>query len=80
MSSATTAYLVRRLADGTMRTVQSTSPKGAMRLFAASYGPPIGEGFAVKSRGGSDEWEVFQVTATGLRSRGVASSGDLAGE
>ena len=73
------AYLIRRLEDGTMRTVQAGSPRGAMRLFAAKYGPPEGELFAVKLREGGGEWEVFRVSRGSLRSMGVASSVDLRG-
>jgi len=69
--------LVRRLEDGTMRTVQAQSPRGAMRVFAAQYGPPRGEAFAVKARGSYDDWEVFAITATGIRSQGLASSADF---
>lgn len=66
------AYLIRRLEDGTMRTVQASNPRGAMRLFAASYGPPMGELYAVKARGEESAWEVFKVTSGGLRNMGTA--------
>ena len=43
-----------------------------MRLFAASYGPPMGELYAVKARGEESAWEVFKVTSGGLRNMGTA--------
>ena len=64
------AYLIRRLADGTMRTVQAQTTRGAMRYFVATYGPPIGEDFAVKEREGSSQWEVFRMTKNGFRTMG----------
>jgi len=59
-------YLIRRLADGTQRTVQAFSGRGAMQVFVAGYGPPVGEDFAVKVRG-EDGWEHFRVTSGGIR-------------
>lgn len=59
-------YLIRREADGTMRTVQATSTKGAMRVFVARYGPPSGEAFGVKLRG-EGYWEYYSVTSRGIR-------------
>jgi len=58
-------YLIRRLADGTMRTVTAQSCRGAMGLFIGQYKPPADEIFLVKARGTSDEWEAYKVTRTG---------------
>jgi hypothetical protein len=60
------AFLVRRLEDGTMRTVQANTPRGAMQSFVAQYGPPIGEEFGVKERGSGD-WEFYRVNSGGIR-------------
>jgi hypothetical protein len=59
-------YLIRRMADGTQRTIIAQSPRGAMQLFVAGYGPPIGEDFGVKIRG-EGGWEYFRVTSGGIR-------------
>ncbi len=61
------AYLVRREADGTMRTVQAQSYRGAMATFAAEYRPPVGEVFRVKPREASDQWEFYKIMAVGIR-------------
>lgn len=46
-------YLIRRLRDGTMRTVVSTSPRSAMLEFFVNYpGADKGEVFKIKARGG----------------------------
>ena len=68
-------YLIRREATGHMYTVEATSTKGAMRIFAARYGPPIGEAFRVKLREGmhrnpgEGDWEYYSITSRGLRRR-----------
>jgi len=54
-------YLIRRMADGTQRTVIAQSYEGAMVLFVAGYGPPDGEDFGVKPRGEGD-WEYYRRT------------------
>jgi hypothetical protein len=60
-------FLVRRLEDGTMRTVTARgSTRNAMRVFVARYGPPVGEVFGVKLRG-EDEWSYFKTTSSGIR-------------
>lgn len=59
-------YLIRREADGTMRTVTAQSCRGAMVLFAAGYGPEAGEVFRVKERGFSD-WEYYKIVPGGIR-------------
>lgn len=53
-------YLIRRQADGTMRTLMSTSPRTAMQLFVSRYRPPKGEVYEVKEREVGD-WEAFKV-------------------
>lgn len=53
-------YLIRRIADGTIRTVVAATARGAMRVFVTKFQPPIGEIFEVKLRGGGD-WETFKV-------------------
>lgn len=60
------AYLVRREADGTMRTVQAQSSRGAMVMFVAEYRPPVWEYFFVKPRESGD-WECYRVTSAGVR-------------
>lgn len=61
-------FLVRRVADGTVRTIVARgSEKNAMRSFVARYGPPVGEEFAVKRRGDGD-WTYFRTTNNGIRS------------
>jgi hypothetical protein len=61
-------FLVRRLEDGSMRTVMArgTTTRHAMRVFVAKYGPPVGETFAVKLRLGSD-WDYYRTTSSGIR-------------
>lgn len=59
-------YLIRRIADGTQRTVVAQSERGAMVLFVAGYGPPVGEDFGVKVRGELG-WTYFRRTKTGIR-------------
>jgi hypothetical protein len=58
------AYLVRREADGTMRTVQALSVRGAMTAFAAEYAPEAGEEFRVKLRG-TTGWTWYRITPSG---------------
>jgi len=62
-------YLIRRIDDGTLRTLEAQSVRGAMRLFVAKYGPPIGETFAVKLRLGTEDWTYYSVTKRGIRQR-----------
>lgn len=64
-------FLVRRLANGTQFTVHAFSPDGAMRLFIAGYGPPIGEDYGVKVRE-QDGWYRFRVTGKGKGFRKLA--------
>jgi len=52
-----------------MRVIEAQSVRGAMRLFVAKYGPPIGETFAVKLRLGTEDWTYYSVTKRGLRQR-----------
>lgn len=61
-------FLVRRLEDGTTRTIvaRAETTRGAMRVFVALYGPRVGEDFAVKLRGEGD-WDYFRTTSRGLR-------------
>lgn len=59
-------YLIRRLIDGTQRTVIAMSPRGAMMLFVAEYGPPMGEEFAVKVRG-EEGWTGFRIGRGSIR-------------
>lgn len=53
-------YLIRRVADGKIRTVVAFSPRGAMERFTVEYRPPAGEVFEVKPRGRGD-WEAYKV-------------------
>jgi hypothetical protein len=55
-------FLVRRVADGTMRTVVAYSHRNAMELFRANYHPPPGEDYEIKERKADDEWVVYRVT------------------
>ena len=64
--AAKQAYLVRREADGTMRTVQAQSCRGAMVVFSGEYHPPVGEVYRVKPREAGD-WEYYKITSEGLR-------------
>lgn len=59
-------FLVRRVEDGTMRTVTAQSVQSAMRHFISQYGPPVGEVFGVKPRLEGD-WEFFSITSRGMR-------------
>jgi hypothetical protein len=72
--AAMQAYLVRSESDGTMRTVQAQSVRGAMTRFVAEYGPPTDEVFWVKARlaqnPGSGGWDYFKVTRNGIRAVG----------
>lgn len=54
-------YLVRREADGTMRTIVAHSVRGAMQIFLTRYTPPPGEFYLVKKRG-EGEWERYKVS------------------
>jgi hypothetical protein len=54
-------FLVRRVADGTCRTVMAYSTKGAMTKFLATYRPPVGEIVEIKLRGGGGDWEAYKV-------------------
>ena len=60
------AYLIR-WEDGTIRTVQAHSVKGAAGLFVATYAAPVGSRFGVKVRGGSESWAWFSRTSVGVR-------------
>lgn len=60
------AYLIRRESDGTMRTVQAQSCRGAMLIFVGTYKPPYDEVFRVKPRD-SGSWEYYKVTPQGVR-------------
>ncbi len=57
------AYLIRRVLDGTMRTVQAFSAKGAMTAFVTDYRPNVGERFQVKKRGSGEGWTEYKVTS-----------------
>lgn len=59
-------FLVRRVADGTMRTVNSTSCRAAITEFICKYvGLEEGEDLSVKERSGSADWEVFRYQGVG---------------
>lgn len=65
---AKAAYQIRREIDGTIRTVQAHSDRGAMVSFLAEYGSGVdkGEEFRVKARG-TTGWTWFRRTASGIR-------------
>lgn len=54
-------YLIRRVGDGTCRTVTAPSTRAAMKAFLISYRPGKNESFEVKERG-AGEWESYKVT------------------
>lgn len=60
MPPAKKQFLVRRVVDGTMRTVTSTSMRAAMAEFVAKFHPPKGEEYDIKERGIGD-WETYKV-------------------
>jgi hypothetical protein len=64
--AAQQAYLVRREADGTMRTVQAQSCRGAMASFLITYRPPVDEVYRVKPREAGN-WEYYKITPSGIR-------------
>lgn len=59
-------YLVR-WEDGTMRTIEAHSLRGAAALFVGTYAAPVGARFCVKERGGGGEWTWFSRTQAGVR-------------
>lgn len=59
------AYQIR-WEDGTLRTVQAHSVRGAAVLFVGTYAAPVGSRFAVKPRGSGD-WQWFSRTREGVR-------------
>ena len=60
------AYLVRRSADGTMRTFQALSLRDAAKVAAIEVPLQQGEVVEVKKRG-EGGWKAFSVTRVGVR-------------
>jgi hypothetical protein len=60
-------YLIRRVDDGTMRTVIARSIRGAIQKFVIDYKPAVDEDFAIKERMSNDPWEYYRVGVGGIR-------------
>lgn len=71
MPAKSKAFQVR-WKDGTIRTVQGWSLRGAARVFALEYAVERGDVFRVKERLAGSTWTTFTRTKNGLRMLGTS--------